>query len=162
MVLSGEMATFLSGRQIEVQVHSLSYQEFLKFHNLKNKKASLDKYLKFGGLPYLMHLPLEDEIVFNCSVINSLLQNLTLYHDMNGSFVANGTISLGGSSGSLEVVRNMSDFIGEKVKNHISDPGRIKNGFQKQYLLYNDIAFDIYWKQSTGNAYDTVDHIQIR
>ena len=64
-ILSGELATFLSGRFIEIPVYSLSYCEFCEFQNLENNNETLQKYLKYGGLPYLKHLKLEDEIVFN-------------------------------------------------------------------------------------------------
>ena len=63
-LLSGDIAGHLSGRFIEIQVFSLSYPEFLSFHNLQANTHNLDLYLKFGGLPYLKHLKLEDEIVF--------------------------------------------------------------------------------------------------
>ncbi|NLA24409.1 MAG: AAA family ATPase, partial [Bacteroidales bacterium] len=64
-MLSGELASFLSGRYIEIPVYSLSYTEFLEFQNLDNTNETLHKYLKYGGLPYLKHLELQDEIVFN-------------------------------------------------------------------------------------------------
>jgi len=64
-LLSGELGTYLSGRYIEIPVYSLSFVEFLEFHDLPMESESLNKYLKFGGLPYLKHLTLEDEIVFD-------------------------------------------------------------------------------------------------
>ena len=64
-LLSGELGTYLSGRYIEISVNSLSFVEFLEFHDLPMESESLNKYLKFGGLPYLKHLTLEDEIVFD-------------------------------------------------------------------------------------------------
>ncbi|NSW45391.1 MAG: ATP-binding protein [Bacteroidales bacterium] len=64
-MLSSDIATYLSGRYIEIPVYSLSYKEFLKFHNLKNTKNSLTKYIKYGGLPYLINLELNDEIVYD-------------------------------------------------------------------------------------------------
>ena len=63
-MLSSDIAGFLSGRYIEITVYSLSYIEFLNFHKLENTSKSLDVFLKFGGLPYLKHLALEDNIVF--------------------------------------------------------------------------------------------------
>jgi predicted AAA+ superfamily ATPase len=63
-MLSSDIAGFLSGRYIEITVYSLSYIEFLNFHKLENTSKSLDIFLKFGGLPYLKHLALEDNIVF--------------------------------------------------------------------------------------------------
>lgn len=64
-LLSGELGTYLGGRYIEIPVYTLSYPEFLNFHKLKNSSDSIDKYLKFGGLPYLIHLELNDDTVFD-------------------------------------------------------------------------------------------------
>lgn len=63
-ILSGDLATQLSGRYIEFHINSLSYNEFLQFHFLQNNKDSLNKYIRFGGLPYLIHLSLEEDIVY--------------------------------------------------------------------------------------------------
>ena len=64
-LLSGDLATYLSGRYIEIKIYSLSYKEFLLFHKLENKPQSLTKYLKFGGLPYLKNIELSDRIAFD-------------------------------------------------------------------------------------------------
>jgi predicted AAA+ superfamily ATPase len=64
-IFSGELATLLSGRQVEIRVHSLSFSEFLQFHKLIKTRESLMRYLKHGGLPYLIHVPDEDEMVFD-------------------------------------------------------------------------------------------------
>ena len=63
-MLSGELATYLSGRYIEFHVHSLNYREFLLFHNLGESNRSLLLYLTYGGLPYLSRLQLTDELAF--------------------------------------------------------------------------------------------------
>lgn len=62
-MLSGELATYLSGRYVAFDVYSLSYSEFLEFHRLDDSDASLQKYIRYGGLPYLVNLQLEDDIV---------------------------------------------------------------------------------------------------
>jgi len=64
-LLSGELATYLSGRYIEIKVFPLSFKEFILFHDLKLSDETLNKYLKFGGLPYLRNLELQDEVVFD-------------------------------------------------------------------------------------------------
>ena len=63
-MLSGELATYLSGRYIEFHVHSLTFSEFLHFHQLEANNESLRHYLTFGGLPYLANLPLDADISF--------------------------------------------------------------------------------------------------
>lgn len=56
-MLSAEIASRLAGRSIEIQVHPLSYQEFLQFHNLPDSDESCRLYLQYGGMPYLVNLP---------------------------------------------------------------------------------------------------------
>jgi predicted AAA+ superfamily ATPase len=64
-MLSGELATYLSGRYIEFKVHGLSYDEFLQFHRLTDSDETFAKYYKFGGLPYLVNLPFDETVVSN-------------------------------------------------------------------------------------------------
>lgn len=52
-VFSSELGTRLSGRYIEIKVYTLSYLEFLRFHNLEDSDEALLQYLKIGGLPGL-------------------------------------------------------------------------------------------------------------
>jgi predicted AAA+ superfamily ATPase len=50
-LLSGELATLLSGRYLVFEVFPFSYIEFLKFNNYKNNKKSFIKYIETSGLP---------------------------------------------------------------------------------------------------------------
>ncbi len=63
--LSGDLATMLSGRYIEIRVHSLSFVEYQEFYGLDNSQNTLNRYLKYGGLPFLIHLPHEEKIIYN-------------------------------------------------------------------------------------------------
>lgn len=63
-MLSGELATFLAGRYIEFNVHSLGYDEFLHFFELDNLTENLNKYLTVGGMPYMKVIGLEELSVF--------------------------------------------------------------------------------------------------
>ncbi len=62
-IFSSDLANELGGRYVEFVVYSLSYIEFLDFHELENTDASLEKYIHYGGLPYLIHLPMEEPVV---------------------------------------------------------------------------------------------------
>jgi uncharacterized protein len=63
-LLSADIATLFAGRTATITVHPLSYDEFLAFHAREDSDASLDLYLRYGGLPFLRNLPLEDETAF--------------------------------------------------------------------------------------------------
>jgi len=69
-LLSGELASFLSGRYVEFKIHPLSFSEFCLFHALPKNIDTLLKYLRYGGMPFLRHLPLED------ATVNEYLQSL--------------------------------------------------------------------------------------
>jgi len=74
-LMSGELATFLSGRYVEFKIHPLSFSEFCLFHNLTKNNDTLLKYFRYGGMPFLRHLPLEDLTVneYLQSIYNTIL-----------------------------------------------------------------------------------------
>jgi predicted AAA+ superfamily ATPase len=63
-LLSGEIATRFAGRSIAIEMHPLGYDEFLVFHAIEDSAESLEKFLRYGGLPFLRHLPLRDDTAF--------------------------------------------------------------------------------------------------
>ena len=63
-LFSGELSTYLAGRQIAIHIGSLNFNEFCLFHQLPVNYDSLNKYIRQGGLPYLIHLPDDDKIRF--------------------------------------------------------------------------------------------------
>ena len=60
-LLSGELASLLSGRYIEMPVFPLSFSEYTEVHNLPVERQSFLRYMKEGGLPELINLP-DDEV----------------------------------------------------------------------------------------------------
>lgn len=114
-LLSGELATYLSGRYIEINVFSLSYSEFLAFHKLKNSPESFLKYLKYGGLPYLIHLELNDEVVYDYlrNVYNTILFKdvVSRYKIRNIAFLEDLVWYLADNTGSLVSAKKISDFL---------------------------------------------------
>jgi ATPase len=62
-LFSGDLANAMGGRYVAFRIYSLAYTEFLEFHQLQDDEATLEKYTRFGGFPYLRHLPLRDEVV---------------------------------------------------------------------------------------------------
>ncbi len=60
-IFSSELGTRLGGRYIEIPIYSLSYREFLDFHRLEDSDASLQSFLRVGGLPGLRHFNIDDE-----------------------------------------------------------------------------------------------------
>lgn len=80
-IYSNEISTYLTGRQISIQIGSLNFKEFCEFHNLPEDKTALQKYIKYGGLPYLIHLPENDEIRFE--YLNNIFSTIILRDVVN-------------------------------------------------------------------------------
>lgn len=55
-LLSGELATLLSGRYISMMVYPFSFQEYSELWNLGKNRDSFMRYMKDGGLPELINL----------------------------------------------------------------------------------------------------------
>lgn len=51
-MFSSDLANELGGRYVEFRIYNLSYLEFLSFHNLPNNDDSLEKFNRFGRLPF--------------------------------------------------------------------------------------------------------------
>jgi predicted AAA+ superfamily ATPase len=55
-LLSGELATFLSGRYVLTEIFPFSFNEFLKYYKLTISKESFIRYIRTSGLPELLNL----------------------------------------------------------------------------------------------------------
>lgn len=55
-LLSSELATYLSGRYVNISVFPLSYKEFLDFYAVDDSNESFLRFMKFGGFPELKEL----------------------------------------------------------------------------------------------------------
>lgn len=151
-LLSGELATFLGGRYMEFKIYSLSYCEFLQFHRLKDSMESYDKYSRYGGLPYLTNLTLNDEMVneYLKSIYSTIVFRdvVARYNLRNTAFLEKLIQFLSENIGSLFSAKNISDFLKSQhttvsvnqIQNYVS---HLANAF----LLYRVERFDLVGKR---------------
>lgn len=67
-LLSSELTTLLAGRVLTIQIYPFSFKEFIEeypFKNNEDKYDKFDKYLKFGGLPMLVNMNDNEELMIN-------------------------------------------------------------------------------------------------
>lgn len=65
-LLSGEIATLLTGRYVEIEMYPLSYKEFSYFTEKDgNHEDVFLNYLKFGGMPYITELGYQQKNIFD-------------------------------------------------------------------------------------------------
>jgi len=114
-MLSGEIATILSGRQITFKVYSLSFIEFCQFNRLEMNLQTLNLFLKYGGLPYLMHLPKQDEIIFEYlrNIYSTILfRDVVSRNEIRDvAFLNNLLRFIADNTGSLVSAKKISDYL---------------------------------------------------
>ena len=60
-MLSSDLSTLIGGRYKEIYFQALSYEEFMRFHQLPDTDETLLKYIQFGGLPGLLKMGLDEQ-----------------------------------------------------------------------------------------------------
>ncbi len=64
-LLSGELATYLTGRYVEIEMFPFSYNEFRELYQLRTQEQNEDtifaQFLLLGGMPYLGNLKYEQK-----------------------------------------------------------------------------------------------------
>ena len=140
-LLSGELATMLSGRYIQFRIHPLDFIEFCKFHNLKQNQKELDLYIKFGGMPYLKNLDLENEeavYVYLKNIYETILLKdvVARYNVKNIDFLERLVYFLADNIGSIVSAKKITDFL-------LSQKLKISHSVVLNYLNYMSQAFFI-------------------
>ena len=140
-LLSGELATLLSGRSIEIEILSLTYPEFLQFHKLKDNQESFDKYLFFGGMPNLIHFNLSEDIVYDYlkNLYNTIIVKdvITRHSIRNVTFLRNLSLYIAENTGSIISAKSISDYLKSQ---HI----KMSSVLVQNYLSYLSEAYFIH------------------
>lgn len=156
-MLSGDLSTQLSGRYIEIPIHSLSYLEFLAFHKLANSDESLQKYLVWGGLPYLRNLSFDDTDKIK-DYLNSIYNTIVLKDIIEREQVRNVPFL-------MNLGKFMSDNIGKlmspnSIMNYMRSQGEKLSAplilnyltfYCNSYLAYRVYRYDVHGKQLMEN-----------
>ncbi|MDD7514740.1 MAG: ATP-binding protein, partial [Campylobacter lanienae] len=165
-LLSGEFSTYLTGRFVEIKLLSLSFAEFLEFHELGNNLSleyKFQKYLIFGGMPILAQYKMDEINSFQAleGIISSILQKDILARcDASYILLEKITKFLASNIGSLTSPNNISSVL-TSDKNSIS-----RNSVDKyiklltsSFVFYEANRYDIKGKAllKTGQKYYIAD-----
>ena len=159
-LLSGDIAGYLSGRAIEIVVYSLSYPEFLVFNSLKDSDKTLEIYLKYGGLPYLKNLILEDDVVFEYlkNIYNTIVYRdiINRFSIRNVSFLEQLVLFFASNIGSLFSAKKISDFLKSQRINIASNQVQTYSDYLvNAFLIHRVSRYDLVGKRifETGEKY---------
>lgn len=152
-MLSGELATLISGRHVEVRIHPLTYSEFLEFHELPDNDDSLMAYLTYGGLPGLRKVGLgSDEQVwaYLTSVFNTImLKDIIERHDIrNVPFMNNLIAFYADTTGKLTSANSIAKYMKSQQENVSANLILLYRGFFADAFLLDIVPrYDIHGKK---------------
>lgn len=160
-MLSGELATLLSGRYIRIHVYGLSYLEFLTFHKVEDNDASLVKYLTIGGLPNLAMLPIDNaEMIrdYLSSIYSTIVLKDILGREQvrNVAFLENLSRFAADNMGKLFSANSISKYMQHERVNVNPPLVRSYMDFLCNAFILNKVSrYDIHGKQllSTNEKY---------
>ena len=160
-MLSGDLATLLTGRYVEIRMLPLSFKEFLELTKLEKQEA-LAEYLQNGGLPYIAAMDRTKEKVetylegiYNTVIVKDIEDRQARKEiDPNKRKITDITLLktiakyLASIIGSPVSIRSIADYLnanGRKVSpNTVGD---YVEALTESYIFYPVERFDIVGKQ---------------
>ncbi|MCD8124588.1 MAG: ATP-binding protein [Lachnospiraceae bacterium] len=160
-MLSGDLATLLSGRYVELSMLPLSFREYCQATKLKDESAFAD-YMKYGGLPYLAVMEKTDEKaevylegIYNTVIVKDIEERQNRRESETArrkvtdiSLLKNIAKFLAGSVGSPISIRSITDYLissGRKVSaNTVTD---YVLALSESFIFYPAERYDVVGKQ---------------
>ena len=153
-LLSGELATKLTGRYIEIEMLPLSFYEYVDMKKFLNKKVNENIYLEFeeyvrnGGFPKSLYYDsYEEKMMYTSNVINQIFEkDIKVSNRINDrnlfevieKFIVN-------NFGAVISIKNIQDYLKRQVKVNV-DRRTIKRYIdilEKAKIIYPCELFDI-------------------
>lgn len=156
-MLSGELASFLSGRYISFEIFPFSYLEYLGISKQQKGKESYIQYLQTGALPELFVLPNEETKRHYISSVKDtvLLRNIIQrYAIKDPKLLEDVFIYFVNNAGNLFSIGNIVNYLKSKGRKTTYDTIASYVGYiTDAFLIHKAERFDIKGKETiAGNA----------
>ena len=144
-LLSGEMATLISGRYYQINIYPFSFAEFIQYKKEIEKTDVVDleelfrEYVEYGGMPPIQQVAAEDKYSYLGDIYNTvLLKDIITRHNIRNTDMLNRILDY--------VIMNMGkNFSAGSIVKYIKHEGRkISKDTILDYLLYSKNACFIY------------------
>ncbi len=145
-LLSGELATYLTGRYVEIKIYPFGFSEIIEFKELDSGKEiqlAFNEYLKFGGFPSVVKL---DDDLLKQEVLKGIYDSVILKDVTLRSNIENVDLLLRISLFLMDNIGNPTSI--NNVANYIRNQGyKTSNERVDSYLKLLEEAFIFYKAQ---------------
>lgn len=164
-LLSGELSTYLAGRYVQFVIYPFSYQEFILVNQLDDTPQAFQKYLLFGGMPFLMNLHFQEgpsrqylQDMYNSVILKDIVQRNNLRDvDLLERIIGYALSSIGHVFSASNITKYLKSehrkVSNDTVLNYL-------NACTTAYLFYKIPRQDLLGKKllSINEKYYVVDH----
>jgi len=155
-LLSGELATLLSGRYISFLVFPFSYIEYIQFKKMEQNKASYLDFLQSGALPELFHLnDFEAKRQYIAAVKDTvLLRDIIFRYSIKDAKLLNDIfVYLVNNASNLLSISNIVNYF--KSKNRKTNYETVANYIhyiENTYLIHRSERYNIRGKETISGT----------
>lgn len=150
-LLSGELATHLSGRYVSFLITPFSYDEYVSATQQPNGKQRFLQYLQTGGLPELFRLPDEESkryyvsAVYDTVILRDIVQR---YHIRDVRLLKDIFAFLVNNVGNLLSVNSLVDYFKhQKRKTNYETVAQYLGYLEDAYIIFRCERFQIKGKE---------------
>ena len=163
-MLSGELATLLSGRYVAIDMLPLSFREYCMANQGESSRQLFQGYLKYGSFPYVAVMEKNEDVIKSYieGIYNTILiKDVAKREEITDIALLENIIKTVASSiGSPVSVKKISDTInssGRKIS--VNTVERYMRALTDSYIFYKADRYDIKGKQylKTLSKYYMVD-----
>ncbi|MBE6493978.1 MAG: ATP-binding protein [Methanosphaera stadtmanae] len=115
-LLSGELATHLTGRYFEIKMYPFSFKEFLDYKQQQPSDKLFNEYLKYGGFPQIFIFNDENKLKYLHDLFNSILYNdlISRYQIRDVNILERLILFLMDNVGKTFSAKSLSDYLKEE------------------------------------------------
>lgn len=162
-LLSGELATLLSGRYIEIKMLPLSFKEYANYYKTEGDEKLYLKYVNSSSMPYALKLDRQDEIdKYLDSIYNTIIvKDIALRKKISDTGVLRSISEfMFASVGNLLSVKKIADTLtsnGRSISVHTVES--YLNSLVESFIFNKVSRYDIKGKQylQSGDKYYATD-----
>ncbi len=152
-MLSGEIASLLSGRYVEIEMLPLSFMEYVDFSGTRNDLArKYQKYIEFSSFPYSLELGDDKKLVrdYLSGVFNTvILKDVVARNKISDVMMLESILRfMFHNIGNIVSIKKISDTMtsgGRKISTHTVES--YLTALMDSFILYQVKRFDIKGKQ---------------
>ena len=112
-LLSGELATHLTGRYFEIKMYPFSFNEFLDYKQMLPSDELFNEYVEYGGFPQVLGLNDDDKLKYLHDLFNSILYNdlISRYQIRDVNLLERIIVFLMDNVGKTFSAKSISDYL---------------------------------------------------